>query len=60
MEEKKTPPKNKTEQYIFQVNEPLGAVNETWLKKVETVITASCGIPSRREHDSPGGYTWDW
>lgn len=27
--EKKNPPKNKTEQYIFQVNEPLGAVNET-------------------------------
>lgn len=50
--EKKT--NNEIEQYIFQVNESLCAANKTRLKKVEMVIAASCGIPSRREQDSLG------
>lgn len=50
--EKKT--NNEIEQYIFQVNESLHAANKTRLKKVEMVIAASCGIPSRREQDSLG------
>lgn len=51
---KKNQTNNKIEQYIFQVNESLRAANKIRLKKVEMVIAASCGIPSRREQGSLG------